>query len=547
MTDILDHFPKDFQPREKQKDVLKKIEESVKKGTKFIVIQCPTGTGKSHISATIANYSKDPDSHYLSLINNNKIFEREANSAGLYTYAEDVKKKPHWGAMCLTVSKHLQDQYVTVFENSAMLKGKTNYICNLDPTFTVDVAPCTHNWKIGEECILKDACEYYNDLKHTLKNKFAVLNYSKFLSMPTFIRKREFLICDEASELEDNLVSHFSVSVKYKNLDYYNISYGKKITDDNIYKNISWLEKLDDSVKAEIKKIQNSAYTKTYAKREKEREKRRLKICKNLKDSIATILKNYDTNEYVCDFNADGVTFSPLKVDKLANQLWSDCKHVILMSGTIFDKDTFTRTLGIKKYDYIEVDSEFDKEKSPIFIPAKYSINYKNMDSILPYIIKQAEEIVHEYKDENGIIHTHTNKITSAFEKQVKNKNRYLFRKENITNEHIILEHSALDHPTVLVSPSMAFGVDLPDDLSRFQIIIKMPYPSLGDKRTKKLFERDPDWYSMKMFTKLIQMCGRSTRNENDFCSTYILDMNAVSSIKRNWGKLPLYFKARLL
>ena len=92
----------------------------------------------------------------------------------------------------------------------------------------------------------------------------------------------------------------------------------------------------------------------------------------------------------------------------------------------------------------------------------------------------------------------------------------------------------------------MAFGVDLPGDMSRFQIVMKLPYPSLGDKRIKAMFEKDPKWYTMKMFTKLIQMCGRSTRTTDDYCDTYILDACAVAALKREYSNLPVYFKQRL-
>ena len=61
----------------------------------------------------------------------------------------------------------------------------------------------------------------------------------------------------------------------------------------------------------------------------------------------------------------------------------------------------------------------------------------------------------------------------------------------------------------------MAEGVDLKDDLSRFQIVIKMPFDSLADPRIKKLTEMNSNWYSCEMMKKFIQQCGRSTRNKD--------------------------------
>ena len=98
----------------------------------------------------------------------------------------------------------------------------------------------------------------------------------------------------------------------------------------------------------------------------------------------------------------------------------------------------------------------------------------------------------------------------------------------------------------MLVSPSLGFGVDLKDELARFQIIIKTPYPPLNDKRIQKLFKTDKEWYFSKTISSLVQMCGRATRSENDHSVTYILDGNAVNLIQSNKDKLPIHFIERV-
>jgi Rad3-related DNA helicase len=93
----------------------------------------------------------------------------------------------------------------------------------------------------------------------------------------------------------------------------------------------------------------------------------------------------------------------------------------------------------------------------------------------------------------------------------------------------------------------MAFGVDLPDDLARFQIIIKLPYPSLGDKRIKYMFDNDRQWYVNKMLTYLVQACGRGIRHQEDHCTTYILDGNVVNVLRDHGKVLPGYFVDRFV
>ena len=131
-------------------------------------------------------------------------------------------------------------------------------------------------------------------------------------------------------------------------------------------------------------------------------------------------------------------------------------------------------------------------------------------------------------------------------QKTLKGK-RFLFREEGSTNETIIKEHVLRTDDTVIVSPSLTMGLDLKGDLGKWQVIIKLPYPSLGSKRVKKLFETDPGWYKMKMFVSLIQACGRCTRSAEDESITYILDGLSAKTIIENKNILPKHFLDRIM
>ena len=54
----------------------------------------------------------------------------------------------------------------------------------------------------------------------------------------------------------------------------------------------------------------------------------------------------------------------------------------------------------------------------------------------------------------------------------------------------------------------------------------KAPYPSLGDKRIKYIFDNYNDIYKTYTIYKIIQGFGRSTRHENDYSITFCLDTN---------------------
>lgn len=70
--------------------------------------------------------------------------------------------------------------------------------------------------------------------------------------------------------------------------------------------------------------------------------------------------------------------------------------------------------------------------------------------------------------------------------------------------------HKASPEPKVLVSPSMHTGLDLKNEQSRFQILIKVPYPSRDDMRTDTKREKE----SWQTSLRLVQAYGRSVRSK---------------------------------
>jgi len=102
--------------------------------------------------------------------------------------------------------------------------------------------------------------------------------------------------------------------------------------------------------------------------------------------------------------------------------------------------------------------------------------------------------------------------------------------------------HRTSPAPTVLVSPSLREGVDLPDDFLRFQVMTKVPYPDLGDPWTAARRARDPRWYALETAKALVQAYGRSCRHADDFGVTYILDGQFERFLAHYRALLPPWF-----
>ncbi|HYE93526.1 MAG TPA: helicase C-terminal domain-containing protein, partial [Terriglobales bacterium] len=120
---------------------------------------------------------------------------------------------------------------------------------------------------------------------------------------------------------------------------------------------------------------------------------------------------------------------------------------------------------------------------------------------------------------------------------------RVIFVESSEAKLRALEHHRASPLPTVLLSPSLREGVDLPDDFLRFQIVTKMPYPDLGDPWTAARQARDPRWYALETAKALVQAYGRSCRHADDYGVTYILDAQFARFVQRYRPLLPGWFR----
>lgn len=539
MNNLILNFPDGFNPRDKQALALNEIEKAFENGKKFVIVQAPTGAGKGHISKTLGNSSRDVPVEFERVVNDYSIFGDRGSEL-----AHDFDS---FGCYALTITKSLQDQYQNTFDDTGILKGKSNYQCDVDDTVSVDIAPCIYVANQKNECWKANRCPYYNSRNKMLTSKFSALNYSMFFSLPDHLKKREIMVCDEGSELEEQLVSQFTCEVDIPFLMKTQTLVTPLPNDDkNKTKVLSWVSNLAESVENSVESYkswfsENSSKKDIITFNKKKQEYTRLT---NLQNSLKLLAETFYDSDYIVERVESGVRFIPLKVDVLSKYLFDHAEKVVILSATIIDPASYCKSLGIKDYEYIHIGTDFLPEKSPIHIMAKQKLNYSNLKSMLPTLMKQIKGIMEHHADEKGIIHTHTQYLADYIRENIKS-DRLLCREPGANNEQLLEMHEESDEPTVLVSPSMTYGVDLKGDLSRFQIILKAPWLPTKDVRVEKLMKIDKDWYSNAMLKTLVQACGRSVRSEDDYCETYILDGSIFDAINRNKKKLPKFFLDR--
>ena len=547
---VSNYFPYNSK-RAEQKDILSSLDKIYSYGNKYryIVIEAGTGIGKSAIAKSISG--------------------KEGN------------------CYLLTATKQLQDQYITDFGDmgAKAVKGAVNYECSRDEGMPCSNGECKFTKGIYNECTLSGQCPYYNAKKEAESSEMYVTSYAYFLRVSrkflpggdyrAKFSKRNAIIVDECHMLEDQLLNcaGFTLSAKKMNerymmnhgLDFKELClYNRRLNDGEEEKNLEWVHLVDSIIMRKIMMIDKQIQCVKTGNRSlmtadelSELEDMDLMKLSNRKEELVRLhekIQGYFLSEnkdnWIMSVKDNVLSLKPIDVDGLFKKLidgWSNRK-VVFMSATILDKVGFCKDMGIKPDEtcFITRDGTFDPEKSPIVYDPIGSMSYKNLPATMPYIIEEIKKIMAMHPNEKGIIHTSTYNIAKQITEAI-HSDRFVVRTVGESNESLFKYHATSEKPTILVSPSLMAGVDLHDDLSRFQIVVKLPYISLADERVKRKMQKDKKWYICKMLRNLVQECGRSTRNEADWSVTYILD-NAFETVMRyNQKMLPQSFKKRIV
>jgi Rad3-related DNA helicase len=256
--------------------------------------------------------------------------------------------------------------------------------------------------------------------------------------------------------------------------------------------------------------------------------------------------------QYISDNN---FTYSlvPLNIDHIFNWVARTLSTKRLyMSATITNEKNLAKTLGIDKYKYIRLDHIFPKENRQIYFLNIAGLNNKNIYPPSPEMtncFKAIERVCSIHKNQSGVIFTPSYKFSSIVINNMESVLtklgfRILYNENAKSRDQVLEDFCANDGiGKILISPSFYEGVNFIDDISRFQIICKTPYMSLGSAYVKARANRDQEWYESYCLRQIIQGCGRSVRTPSDYATTYLLDTNSYRLYKKYEKTLSPSFK----
>jgi len=519
------YFPFSKVRIEQEKAINFALNAYVNECKKHVILELGTGVGKSATGIAIARYMEAHGS---------KINNEEGD--------------PLTGAYIVTTQKILQEQYLRDFGPQCgkslvrSIKSSNNYKCSF-----YDDQTCAESKRIlsklskqlnGTEfqkhC--KQQCKYSIEKQEFIDSPIAVTNFPYILAESMYAGKlepRAMLVVDEAHNTESELGKFIEVTFSEKFAkDVLKCKPPKSESQSAIYDWICTtykkaLVKYTNDVEKALAKLSNDIegygnYSKQYEMLDKH-------ICK-----VNRFLEVYKPDNWIMNLAVPPFDnkkagkkyeFKSIDVSPYSHSVFFRLGgRVLLMSATIVDKDIFCESLGLNSSEvaFLSIPSPFPVENRPIHFLSVGSMSKSSIDNTLPKVAEVVRMLLEKHPKDKGIIHATNYRIAKYLQENISSPRLMLHDSTN--RDEVLKRHIQSEEPTVLLSPSMMEGVDLYDDLSRFQIICKVPFPYLGDLVVKKRMERNKFWYPYMTAKSVIQSLGRSIRNESDHAVSYILD-----------------------
>ena len=555
-------FGEGFAFRDGQREIIEAICNSyIEDPNATLVVDAPTGAGKSLIAMWSAHVLK------------------ELGNRG-YLITSDLS---------------LQDQYESDFYRLGLrwpsIRGVDNYECSVNglPFSLGDCKLKGMGYEQAEKLSCYSSCDYLQNRKRSIEQPIALLNYSFWLIQRNYVedrmlqdnkevpfKSRDFVFFDEAHKVDEIVQGHFSPRIDIGIVDRFGLAnrfiqkqdIGTPIQTLGSIKSIVTRLLTEKSKPALFEAMQDfRKIAKVYRKAAQITKAQAGKRFKNreVPRDWATALTTFDRiKDVYCKFDDYVALIKDVGVDSMViNQMEDEAKFMcveegrmiqkylhdragfkVFMSATIGDPRAFVKIMGIKNAKFIRVPNAFNYDKSPVVFVNRHKLSFREREASLPKVVKILDQIISKHSGQRGVIHTGS----YMFANYIKQNSKHTFRLmdyENSKDKKGIIELFKKKDDAVLMGPSLLEGLDLKDDISRFQIFFKVPYPNVSDPLIKAKMQHSKEWYDWKTGISIMQGVGRSVRSKDDWAVTYVLDACFRSLINKK-GFFPPSFQERI-
>lgn len=516
---MITHFPKNQTPWAIQIEAINAIESAIKAGYTRIAVESPVASGKSATSMCVANWSK---SAYVSMPR--KSLQHQYRN----TFDGDVRLVQGRASMPCTFGDRIKNEKII------HLLKTGGHIRTPELSKSCSTAPCMNcrtpkRTQVLQECSQSGQCPYTAMIEFACQHSVVVANnHSLFFGAQAGnLPKRKVLILDEAHQIEsflrEQLKVTFTINRAITETDMIGMKTPQQFVD--------WFKQ-----DAQFFTIANDRREEYLAKLEKFEAAGSGVYGK---DAIVKVLVEKTKTTF---------EFTPAYVGGAAHTFFFDYADIVVfLSGTIGAIETFANPLGIKtsEISYTRLKSEIPAASRPVVMPrlADCDLSHKGWEINLPQAIQEIKRIMQHHKNHKGVVQAPSYRAAQQLSMMLADTGRVMTHtSENFADRLQAFYDSG--EPKIFISPSIREGVDLKDDLARFQIILRPPYPPATEPYFKWLIaNRRWDVYYKCATVEFGQMLGRPVRHRFDSGISYLISSTFKPFITKIWNQLPQWQK----
>ena len=522
------HFPLP-NPRRQQVEALDWVDDRIVSGKRILVMELGTGVGKSAVGFTIAA------------------------AAAACSSSSAVR-----GGYVLTSQLGLQDQYATDFGGRGLvdLRSSAHFSCD-----TFQGQTCGETARL-RKCVGSlprcEACPYRSRKEAFMRAAVSVTSYAYLLHERAYngeLVTRDVLFMDECHRAEEEVARWASVRVGVDEMRAARVDPPSRVDETTVR---AWFERVyAPAARARLTALRGtvemrlatnaasaarSAWTKKLASELDALDRHVCALNRALELGVDSVAWSPDPKEGA--FELKPIDATPI----VAASLLPAGRLVVAVTATAMGRAFALSSLGVagrSDVDFISRPSPFPDSAFGVVYRPSVRVNKGRTEADEAKLVAAVVRILAEHPDEKGVVHTGSYRLTRLIAGA--GGGRMLVQETAKDKADLVERHRRSRRPTVLVSPGLTEGLDLPDDLGRFQVICKVPYPYLGDAAVRERASRDRNWYSLSAARAIVQAVGRCVRHEGDWARNYILDECFTDLFVRHSDVFPPYFASMVV
>ncbi len=418
----------------------------------------------------------------------------------------------------VTNSRGLQDQYIRDFKSIGLvdIRGRANYKCDMREEYTCEdgyTSRCPYKGTIG--------CPASQAEMRAASSSLVVTNYDKWTSSRKFgqgMAHFQQVIFDEGHDAPEALARAMQVYLSHDDISQVlKLDYPCDRSSFDSWK--SWAFYAKDLASELFMQMQqqiseSSDPKPTWIKKYGHLRNMTRKLC---------VLASASPSDWVVDEVQNGFQFDPIRPARYAEQmLLMRIPRIIIVSATIRPKTLYMLGIGKNHSDFVEFNSDFDRERCPIYWVPTMRVDSRALDLGLLWL--RLDQIASKRRDRKGIIHT----ISYARRDEIVQRSRFspsMFINQRGTPPTAMVDDFKAAGPgAILVSPSVGTGYDFPMKDCEWQFLCKIPFPDSRSLIVQARQADDKEWGPYQAAQTLVQAFGRGNRSKQDQCENFIGD-----------------------